>query len=692
MKEKLIVLREQIQTVLAKVRLKYAENERILKTAKDKTSFGSKSNDIHGYYKCGAPYFKDALLQPAPYNSDYLRRKETKEFFPFDQPQEVLWKFRHKTALLLGVKKQMIEHIISKQSINAVQTGHKTRSKKETLKTIAKASDLKNMNLLDISNNIEKNFPTFEINWSKIAFDDLESTHTSIECLGMWNSYLRPDLMRDDWSLAENDQLLEAVEAFNYENWEVIAQQLPGRSSLQCFIHFQVDFKRLYQIGEKWTQEEDNLLVSMVQKYTKCGVVDWNKIGEVFKTRNKTQCYNRYRFSIRENIKKGVFSKEEDEKILDFVDKYGENFNKIPLDLFPNRTSVQIRNHYNNALKHRGVINTWTTEEDKKLVEYVKTHGLGCSWKAIADILGTHSRVGCRSRYMTISKYLEKNPQASLEEIPVKRKKAISISRIVGNEELGSNTLAVLKPKPLKVLKEEEIYPIIRAQHKKLFHTFKLVYNYPENQQILRVDKDTTTTSLLLFKILGVDESHFKADNQLNFPPSLYQKIVDTLNSELSVELTREMFKLVQTKNLTFYLPPSYNTIVGLRGIALKAHYAEEEKEIERKKVDKNIYKGNKYDEALNEFKSRFFRLFYWPAMLAKLNVGDLPRVCDAGVSAKEEDDNEEYSAVDFVLEIARKVKMEAEVEEERTVLVTYGESSKRTCDEIDKDNKRIKK
>lgn len=711
LKEKLQVLKEQIQEILIKVRLKYSENEKTLKSARDKSTMGSKTSEIVGYYKCGAPYFKNALLQPAPFNSDYKRRRQANEFFPFDVPETKLWTMKHKAALLLGVKKQMIEHIKSQQSISISQVAPKTREKSALLKSISKGIEMKEMSLLDITNNLEKNFPKFQVDWEKIAFSDLDSAHSTMECLGMWSSYMRPDLKRDDWTSAENDQLLEAVEAFNYQNWESIANQLSGRSSLQSFIHFQVDFIRLYQTGEKWTAEEDEQLLITVQKFTKCGVIDWNKVAEIFKTRNKTQCYNRYKFSAKVNIRKGVFSKEEDQKILEFVEKYGEQFNKITPDLFPDRTSVQIRNHYNNALRHRGVINTWTTEEDLVLLDYVKNNETSCSWKAIAEILGTHCRVACRSRYMTIKKHLERNPNLEISQIPVKKKKCVALRKFVGTGGMIGKMMASLddpiemKEKPVRVSRKQPVtkqanlelmkpvqFSTDQIEEKRLFHTFKLAYNYPENQQDLRSSEDNNTSSAVLFKLLGVDKSHFKNPNKANFTLSMFQKIVDILNTDLSPELSKELIKLTQTQNVTFYLPPSYNTILGFRGISLKTHFYEEEKEVEKMKVKKLIYKDTNYEKALNDFKSRFFRLFYWPAMLAKLDVNDLPKICDTGIETKTEE--EEYSAIDFVLELhaKNKIKIENRDEDERVVDITYGESSKRSAEEIESENKRFKK
>ena len=61
----------------------------------------------------------------------------------------------------------------------------------------------------------------------------------------------------------------------------------------------------------KWSEEQDDLLISLVNKHGKT----WTKISKYFNNKNCDQCRCRYR-SIDPSIKKGRWSIEEDSELL----------------------------------------------------------------------------------------------------------------------------------------------------------------------------------------------------------------------------------------------------------------------------------------------------------------------------------------------------------------------------------------
>lgn len=120
-------------------------------------------------------------------------------------------------------------------------------------------------------------------------------------------------------------------------------------------------------------------------------------------------------FSLRPEIKKHKFTIEEDCIIMAGIKEFGKQFNKFPPYLLPGRSTLQIRNRYNNVLKFVGKTATWTLAHDEILLEQVKQHGTS-NWAEIAKLL-PHTRTSCRSRYTTVSTYLQNNPGSSLKDV-----------------------------------------------------------------------------------------------------------------------------------------------------------------------------------------------------------------------------------------------------------------------------------
>lgn len=185
LKERLVQFRKQLYAMLEKIDTQYRLNNIFLEQAK--SGEGKDSSQFKtGYTKCGAPFFKDATGRPAPFNVDYKHRKNVlKQFFPFDMPvTSTRWKTSEKVALIGGVKRQMIDHIKSKQSQKLCKDTRQTRGKLQKLKFIASNKDMSESPMNDIFYSIQSDHPDFAINWNIVSFNDLHSNHSVSECMG----------------------------------------------------------------------------------------------------------------------------------------------------------------------------------------------------------------------------------------------------------------------------------------------------------------------------------------------------------------------------------------------------------------------------------------------------------------------------------------------------------------------------
>ena len=595
----------RINAIIGKISEKYRQNNLFLEDARSSENKDSAAFRL-SYFKCGSPFFKDALGCTAPFNEDYKRRKTiSNEFFPFDIPSDqTRWKTKEKVALINGVKNQMINYIKSQQSQKLCQET-KTRAKIQKLKFIANSFDLNESSMLDIFNSIENDYADYKTNWNIISFNDLKSKHSVSEAMGMWYSYLRPDLNREPFSEEENETLVQVYQENAYRDWNDIASKLNQRSALQVFVYFHSTYSRLCIPKARWTDKEDADLLQNIDKYSVQGVINWGKIGQLMPLRSKTQCYNRYQVIFNgQGCKKGQFQKKEIRLIIDFVAKYGENFHQMPKDFLPGRSIIQIKNHYNNALKHKGKVNQWSRDEDKRLMEFVTEHGTN-AWKKISLILTTHSRISCRTRYLTISKYLKKHPNSRIEDVPCRIKPSTSMQKMNLSSESEDDDE---DPERTQTLEK------YRKHNPDMVKLMATTFNCDFADREIKIDDGRLLVLLALYNMNQIPpiekRSFLLTRNQMD-------KMREIYNYRINAKLMAEI-KFIND-NTNFLMPPNYSTAVGLRAISIKFH-----EELEDTSPMIIAKPTAAYETALKNFQQFYFSLFYWSSMLLKVDSAEL--------------------------------------------------------------------
>ncbi|XP_004536996.1 uncharacterized protein LOC101457522 isoform X2 [Ceratitis capitata] len=646
MQQRLQEVRKRLQSLLHSVQERYLLNEQRLKlnVEKKQKGFGMRGAYLKGgtFFFKGNMFFKDLKCRNCPNNQDYEHRRNIEgEMFPmdFELCSRHVWSLIDKQAVVQAVKEQVIDYL----------TDRKFRDKNSKIKRVQLDIQVHTEKLANLLTQVDEKF---EIDWEQVSAHNLKYRHSPSSCKAMWQVYLHPSLKRSAWTDEENKRLLHIAQKHNYQNWESIAKSVTKRSDYQCFIQYQtsVCFMDTQRWG-RWDKRDDKKLLELILKKTINGVIDWNAVASYFPHKPKKSLHQRYIYYLDPKISHEPFTAEEDLILLAAVEEYGEKFALFPRTLFPNRSITQLRMRYKNTLQTRHMLTPWSVEDDKKLMEFISEHGTS-AWLRCAESLGNHNRISCRTRFLTIKKFFEKNPEATIDDIP-RKKTCIMKNSVITKQnwvdkvaELRENPDTVLVPmnrrfkqnknKKVKIKKGELLSPEgppkctvqsarvievknrkqpyverLRAVEQKLYHFFKYTYNFKLGTDVC--NKAPNQFLRIVSKMLV-----FKAD-----PTRPY--IADNI---LSHYIGRRCKFHLQHESLTTSddcskpfnctLPPSWSTAMGFRALCVQSA----ESQIEDLRNDNaEERKPSEFDRSLavQRFRKRMHTLFYQTALLSRL-------------------------------------------------------------------------
>ncbi|XP_039836143.1 transcription factor MYB3R-1-like isoform X4 [Panicum virgatum] len=153
---------------------------------------------------------------------------------------------------------------------------------------------------------------------------------------------------KGNWTAEEDDILRKAVETYKGKNWKKIAECFPGRTDVQCLHRWQKVLNPELVKGP-WSKEEDDIIIQMVNKL---GPKKWSTIAQALPGRIGKQCRERWHNHLNPGINKEAWTQEEEIKLIHVHQTYGNKWAELTKFL-PGRTDNAIKNHWHSSVKKK---------------------------------------------------------------------------------------------------------------------------------------------------------------------------------------------------------------------------------------------------------------------------------------------------------------------------------------------------
>ncbi|KAK7679913.1 hypothetical protein QCA50_017072 [Cerrena zonata] len=161
-----------------------------------------------------------------------------------------------------------------------------------------------------------------------------------------------------------------------------------------------------------WSKEEDAQLMRAIRelypeeelKNIRPESIEWDAVSEKIGSdgiRKAKDCRKRWCHSLDPSLRRGKWTPEEDELLIQAHQKYGPSWQKVSIEI-KGRTDDQCAKRYLEVLdpSTKDRLRPWTYDEDLLLIRQIKIHGT--KWRTIAGEISGRPSLTCRNRWRKI--------------------------------------------------------------------------------------------------------------------------------------------------------------------------------------------------------------------------------------------------------------------------------------------------
>ncbi|KAM4579429.1 LOW QUALITY PROTEIN: snRNA-activating protein complex subunit 4 [Fundulus diaphanus] len=254
-----------------------------------------------------------------------------------------------------------------------------------------------------------------EHDWQKISNIDFEGRRDAEDIRLFWQNFLHPSINKSPWSNEEVQLLNEVVKKHEERHWEKIAEELgTGRTAFMCLQMYQRFVSNSLKRGN-WTPEEDNQLRELIQKMRIGNFIPYTQISYFIKDRDTSQLIYRWNQVLDPSLKRGPWTKDEDQLLLQAVARHGERcWWKVRLEV-PGRTDGACRDRYVDCLRKNIKKGSFDSHEVELLKELVKKHGVG-RWAKIAAEIPHRLDSQCLREWRKLIRLADQDPEKKVSK------------------------------------------------------------------------------------------------------------------------------------------------------------------------------------------------------------------------------------------------------------------------------------
>ncbi|CAO3679268.1 unnamed protein product [Rhizopus stolonifer] len=186
------------------------------------------------------------------------------------------------------------------------------------------------------------------------------------------------------------------------KQWDVLKAEFPDRTASNIQLQYETTNTKAWSL----TTEEKEILYKKFENIKKDEDIDWVAIQKSLPLEKQMHIIKRYYYKTFDTINFERWSLEDMEKLQNLIENFGEKQWKLVALKMGNRSADQCKNKWMYEKRIRKQEQSYTEIEDKQIMEYVDLFGESFE-KIKREMKSTKSVLQLKNRYLQIKRRLQ---------------------------------------------------------------------------------------------------------------------------------------------------------------------------------------------------------------------------------------------------------------------------------------------